>query len=79
MPAGGQCAKATSAGVSWLRLVVWAAMAASAGAKHITAGQPTCELCAMVTGTCVKGSRTGYRAARRVSAFADKYGILKNI
>ena len=29
--------------------------------------------------TCVKGSRTGYRAARRVSAFADKYGILKNI
>ena len=28
---------------------------------------------------CVKGSRTGHRAAKKVSAFADKYGIMKSL
>ena len=28
---------------------------------------------------CVKGSHTGHRAAKKVSAFADKYGIMKSL
>ena len=28
---------------------------------------------------CVKGSRTGYRAAKKVSAFANRYGIMKSV
>jgi hypothetical protein len=28
---------------------------------------------------CVKGSRTGYRAAKKVSAFADRYGIMTSL